>query len=62
LLAPAGLAPLGEATHGTDEFYRERAEITKCLVAEHGVAAVAVEADSARCVYPFLRTAAPTSH
>jgi erythromycin esterase-like protein/predicted phosphoribosyltransferase len=36
---------LGEATHGTEEFYRERAEITKRLVAERGYTAVAVEAD-----------------
>ena len=27
---------LGEASHGTDDFYRERAEITKRLVAEKG--------------------------
>jgi erythromycin esterase-like protein len=36
---------LGEATHGTHEFYIERAELTKRLVAEHGFGAVAVEAD-----------------
>ncbi len=36
---------LGEASHGTHEFYRERAEITKRLIAEHGFTAVAVEAD-----------------
>jgi erythromycin esterase-like protein len=36
---------LGEASHGTHEFYRERAEITKRLVAEAGYTAVAVEAD-----------------
>jgi erythromycin esterase-like protein len=36
---------LGEASHGTEEFYRARAEITKRLVAEKGFAAVAVEAD-----------------
>ena len=36
---------LGEASHGTHEFYRERAEITKRLIAEQGVTAVAVEAD-----------------
>jgi erythromycin esterase-like protein len=36
---------LGEATHGTREFYRERAAITKRLVAEKGFTAVAVEAD-----------------
>jgi erythromycin esterase-like protein len=36
---------LGEATHGTHEFYRERARITKRLIQEHGFTAVAVEAD-----------------
>src|SRR5207249_8307144 len=36
---------LGEASHGTHEFYRERAEITKRLIAEQGFTAVAVEGD-----------------
>ncbi len=36
---------LGEATHGTHEFYRERAQITKRLIREKGFNAVAVEAD-----------------
>lgn len=36
---------LGEATHGTHEFYRHRAQITKRLIAEKGFNAVAVEAD-----------------
>lgn len=36
---------LGEASHGTHEFYRERAEITKRLILEKGFSAVAVEAD-----------------
>jgi erythromycin esterase-like protein len=36
---------LGEATHGTHEFYRVRAEITRRLIEERGFAAVAVEAD-----------------
>ncbi|MDX6561967.1 MAG: hypothetical protein QOD65_1781 [Gaiellales bacterium] len=39
------LALIGEASHGTHEFYRERAEITKRLIAEAGYTAVAVEAD-----------------
>jgi erythromycin esterase-like protein len=38
-------ALLGEASHGTHEFYRERAEITKRLIVEKGYTAVAVEAD-----------------
>lgn len=45
LLAGSRYALLGEASHGTDDFYRERASITKRLIAGHGFAAVAVEAD-----------------
>jgi erythromycin esterase-like protein len=36
---------LGEATHGTHEFYRERARITRRLVEEKGFSAVVLEAD-----------------
>lgn len=36
---------LGEATHGTREFYRDRIELTKGLIRRGGVRAVAVEAD-----------------
>ena len=36
---------IGEASHGTHEFYKYRAEITKRLIAEKGFTAVAVEAD-----------------
>ncbi len=36
---------IGEASHGTHEFYRQRALITRRLIAERGFAAVAVEAD-----------------
>jgi erythromycin esterase-like protein len=39
------LVLIGEASHGTHEFYRERAAITKRLIAEAGVTAVAVEGD-----------------
>ncbi|MGH7582010.1 MAG: erythromycin esterase family protein [Gemmatimonadales bacterium] len=48
VVAAAGAAHLvliGEASHGTHEFYRVRAEITRRLIAEHGFNAVAVEAD-----------------
>jgi erythromycin esterase-like protein/predicted phosphoribosyltransferase len=38
-------ALLGEPSHGTHEAYRYRAEITKRLIAEGSVTAVAVEAD-----------------
>src|SRR6195256_2560933 len=44
-IGEARFALLGEASHGTHEFYRERAEITKRLIVEKGFAAVAVEAD-----------------
>ena len=39
------LALLGEATHGTQEFYAERARLTRWLIEEKGFNAVAVEAD-----------------
>ena len=44
-IGDAQVVLLGEATHGTHEFYRERAFITRRLIAEKGFAAVAVEAD-----------------
>jgi erythromycin esterase-like protein len=45
LIGDARLVLLGEATHGTHEFYCARAGITKRLIAEKGFTAVAVEAD-----------------
>jgi erythromycin esterase-like protein len=36
---------LGEASHGTHEFYRERALITQRLIRDRGFNAIAVEAD-----------------
>ncbi|HLM13790.1 MAG TPA: protein-L-isoaspartate(D-aspartate) O-methyltransferase [Reyranella sp.] len=36
---------LGEASHGTSEFYRARAAITQRLIERHGFSFVAVEAD-----------------
>ncbi len=48
LLDRIGDAPfvlLGEATHGSHEFYRIRAELTKRLIREKGFAAIAAEAD-----------------
>jgi erythromycin esterase-like protein len=72
---PAGLRPLietvgdarlvliGEATHGTHEFYRTRAELTKALIAERGFNLVAVEADwpDAYRVNRWVRAAAAES-
>jgi erythromycin esterase-like protein len=45
LVGAARIVLLGEASHGTHEFYRERAKITKRLIAEHGFTAVAIEGD-----------------
>ncbi|KAL6066375.1 Erythromycin esterase [Balamuthia mandrillaris] len=48
LLAAIGDAPIvmiGEASHGTKEFYHERAEITRRLIQEKGFNSVIVEAD-----------------
>jgi erythromycin esterase-like protein/ubiquitin-protein ligase len=43
---------LGESTHGTEEYYRTRAEITKRLITERGFTAVVFEAD-----YPTMERA-----
>lgn len=45
LIGDARFVLIGEASHGTHEFYRERAQITKRLITEKGFSAVAVEAD-----------------
>jgi erythromycin esterase-like protein len=44
-LGESRLVLIGEATHGTHEFYNTRAELTKALVLEKGFNVVAVEAD-----------------
>jgi erythromycin esterase-like protein len=44
-IGDAPLVLLGEGSHGTHEFYRIRAEITKRLIREKGFTGVAVEAD-----------------
>ena len=43
--ADAKLVLLGEASHGTSQFYRARAAITRRLIEKHGFNIVAVEAD-----------------
>ncbi|PXV55838.1 protein-L-isoaspartate(D-aspartate) O-methyltransferase [Dyella jiangningensis] len=43
--ADADVILLGESTHGTSEFYRARASITRRLVEAHGFSIIAVEAD-----------------
>jgi erythromycin esterase-like protein len=45
LIGNARFVLIGEASHGTHEFYEQRAEITKRLIREKGFTAVAVEAD-----------------
>src|SRR5689334_10880106 len=43
--AEASVVMLGEASHGTAEFYQARAAITRMLIEHHGFNIVAVEAD-----------------
>jgi erythromycin esterase-like protein len=45
LIGDARFVLLGEASHGTHEFYRERARITQRLIRDRGFNAIAVEAD-----------------
>src|SRR5918998_4253977 len=44
-IGDAGCVLLGEATHGSAEFYAARAHVTQRLIEEKGFSAVAVEAD-----------------
>jgi erythromycin esterase-like protein len=44
LIGEARFVLIGEGSHGTHEFYRERAQITMRLIREKGFNAVAVEA------------------
>src|SRR3954468_316461 len=43
--ADARVVLLGEASHGTSEFYRARAAISRHLIEKHGFTIVAVEGD-----------------
>ena len=43
LIGNARFVLIGEASHGTHEFYRIRAQISKILIAQRGFNAVAVE-------------------
>lgn len=45
LIGDAEVVLLGEASHGTHEFYEARATITRRLIEERGFAAVAIEGD-----------------
>lgn len=57
----AQIVLLGEATHGTSEFYRARAAITRRLIEHHGFTVVAVEADwpDAARIDSYVRDHAP---
>src|ERR1700704_1856162 len=45
LAGDAAFVLLGEASHGTHEFYSTRTEITRRLIEDKGFQAIAVEAD-----------------
>lgn len=45
LIGDASFVLIGEASHGTHEYYQTRAQITKRLIEEKGFNAIAVEAD-----------------
>src|SRR5438270_3612713 len=59
LIGDARIVLLGEASHGTHEFYFERAQITKRLIAEKNFTVVAIEADwpDAARVHRYVRGA-----
>ncbi len=60
----ARVALLGEATHGTSEFYQARAAITRELIENHGFNIIAVEADwpDAARIDRFVRHHAPRDY
>lgn len=57
----AQIVLLGEATHGSSEFYKARAAITRALIEHHGFTIVAVEADwpDATRIDGYVRDHAP---
>jgi erythromycin esterase-like protein len=61
--ADARVVLLGEASHGTSEFYRARAAITLHLVEQHGFTIVGLEADwpDAAALDRFVRDRPPAS-
>jgi len=63
LVGDARFVLLGEASHGTHEFYFERARFTKRLIAEKGFTVLAIEADwpDAYRVHQYVRGATPDS-
>ena len=61
--ADARVVMIGEASHGTSDFYRARAAITQRLIEQHGFTIVAVEADwpDAGHVDRYVRGLAPSA-
>jgi erythromycin esterase len=51
LIGGARIVGLGEATHGTSEFFRMKHRLFRYLVEQHGHKAIAFEADFAESVY-----------
>jgi erythromycin esterase-like protein len=64
LIADARFVLIGEASHGTHEFYFDRAQITKRLIAEKEFTVVAIEADwpDAYRVHRYVRGASTDSN
>jgi protein-L-isoaspartate(D-aspartate) O-methyltransferase len=60
-IGDARVVLIGEATHGSSEFYRMRAEITRHLVAERGFDVIAIEGDwpDAAAVNRFVQQRPP---
>jgi erythromycin esterase-like protein len=58
LIGETRVVLIGEASHGTHEFYFERAEITKRLIAEKNFTVLAIEADwpDASRVHRYVRS------
>ena len=52
MIEDSPLVLIGEASHGTHEFYRERAQITKRLIMEKGFIAVAGETGEIAETFP----------
>jgi erythromycin esterase-like protein len=61
LIGDARFVLIGEASHGTQEFYRERAAITKRLIAERGFTAVASRATGPTRTRSIATRAAPAT-
>ena len=60
----AEIVLLGEATHGTEEFYAWRARLTRALIEQRGFAAVAIEGDwpDAYRVDQYIRAGGDAAH